>query len=316
MHRQLGIVMDDIAAINPVKDSSFAMLLAAQRRGWTIHYFQQRDLFIRDGQAWGQGQIVEVMDDTQHWFTAKPAQPLLLGDLPVIFMRKDPPFDMEYIMTTYLLELAEQAGSWVVNRPQGLRDANEKLFTAQFPDLCPPTLVSRDAKQLKAFCHEHEHIVVKPVEGMGGQSIFRLSVGDPNINVILETITHNQQRYVMAQRFIPEIKQGDKRILIVAGQIIDYALARIPTGDEFRGNLAVGGRGQCVPLSQRDYAIAKALLPRLEAMGLWFVGIDVIGDYLTEVNVTSPTCIRELDKAQGLDIAGQLMDAIEKRLTA
>ncbi len=311
---KLGVVMDPIEAINPKKDSSLAMMLAAQKRGWQLYYMQQQDLSVRDGKLHLRAQTVTVSDDTQNWFELGEPQLIPANELDVILMRKDPPFDMQYIHSTYLLELAEAEGVLVVNKPQTLRDANEKLFTAWFPQCCPPTLVSRDMSQLRGFYDEFGDIIIKPLEGMGGASIFRLKQGDPNVSVALETLTQNGQQYIMAQRFIPEITSGDKRILMVDGEPMPYALARIPAKGETRGNLAAGGRGEGVPLSERDRWICAQVGPTLKQKGLLFVGLDVIGDYLTEINVTSPTCIRELDTQFGLDIGGALMDCIADKL--
>jgi glutathione synthase len=311
---KLGVVMDPIAAINPKKDSTLAMLLAAQKRDWQLFYMTQKDLSLRDGHVQAVMQPLEARDDLHDWFSLSEPANRKLTELDVILMRKDPPLDMQYIHTTYLLELAEAAGVLVVNKPQTLRDANEKLFTAWFPQCCPPTLVSRDMGQLRSFIVEHGDIIIKPLEGMGGMSIFRLGIGDPNISVALETLTGNGKQFIMAQRFIPEISRGDKRILLVDGEPIPYALARIPASGETRGNLAVGGRGEGVELSERDRWICKEVGRALKQKGLLFVGLDVIGDYLTEINVTSPTCIRELDALYGLDIGGTLMDCIEAKL--
>ncbi len=311
---KLGVVMDPIEAINPKKDSSLAMLLAAQKRGWQLYYMQQQDLSVRDGKLHLRAQAVTVNDATQNWFELGQPQQIPAKELDVILMRKDPPFDMQYIHSTYLLELAEAEGVLVVNKPQTLRDANEKLFTTWFPQCCPPTLVSRDMSQLRGFFDEFSDIIIKPLEGMGGTSIFRLKLGDPNISVALETLTQYGQQYIMAQRFIPEITAGDKRILMVDGEPMPYALARIPAKGETRGNLAAGGRGEGLPLSERDRWICAQVGPTLKQKGLLFVGLDVIGDYLTEINVTSPTCIRELDSQFGLDIGGALMDCIAAKL--
>ncbi len=315
MSVKLGVVMDPIEAINPKKDSSLAMLLAAQKRGWLLYYMQQQDLSVRDGKLHLQTQTVTVKDDPDNGFELGEPQQMPARELDVILMRKDPPFDMQYIYSTYLLELAEAEGVLVVNKPQALRDANEKLFTAWFPQCCPPTLVSRNMNQLRGFFHEFGDIIIKPLDGMGGASIFRLKHGDPNISVALETLTQYGQQYIMAQRFIPEITAGDKRILLVNGKPMPYALARIPAKGETRGNLAAGGRGEGVPLSERDRWICTQVGPSLKQKGLLFVGLDVIGDYLTEINVTSPTCIRELDAQFGLDIGGALMDCIAEKLS-
>ena len=306
--------MDPIETINPKKDSTLAMLLAAQKRGWHLYYMQQHDLSVRDGKLLLQTQTVSVKDDLNNWFSLGETKQIPATELDVLLMRKDPPLDIQYIHTTYLLELAEAAGVLVVNKPQTLRDANEKLFTSWFPQCCPPTLVSRNMQQLRGFLDEHGDIIIKPLEGMGGMSIFRLKLGDPNISVALETLTQNGSQYIMAQRFIPEISQGDKRILLVNGEPMPYALARIPATGETRGNLAAGGRGEGVPLSERDYWICEQVAPTLKQKGLLFVGLDVIGDYLTEINVTSPTCIRELDAQFGLDIGSALMECIASKL--
>ena len=311
---KLGVVMDPIATITIKKDTTFAMLLAAQAHGWELHYFEQADLYARGNEAFGRTRRLSVKDDKQGWFAFHGERELPLAELDVILMRKDPPFDMEYIYTTYLLELAEQAGTQVVNRPRSLRDANEKFFALNFPHCCPPTLVSREPARLKAFLGEHADMVVKPLDGMGGASVFRLRQDDPNLNVILETLTAHGRRLTMAQRYLPEVTAGDKRILLIDGEPVPYALARIPQAGETRANLAAGGRGEGVPLSERDRWICAQVAPTLRAMGLLFVGLDVIGDYLTEINVTSPTCARELDAQFGLDIGGDLMAAIERQL--
>ena len=314
MSIKLGVVMDPIESIKPKKDSTLAMLLAAQKRGWQLYYMQQQDLSVRDGKLHLRARTLTVSDDTQSWHVLSDTQYIAAKELDVILMRKDPPFDMQYIHSTYLLELAEAEGVLVVNKPQTLRDANEKLFTAWFPQCCPPTLVSRDMAQLRSFLEEHGDIIIKPLEGMGGVSIFRLRLGDPNISVAFETLTLNGSQFIMAQRFIPEITAGDKRILLVDGEPMPYALARIPAQGETRGNLAAGGRGEGLPLSDRDRWICAQVGPTLKQKGLLFVGLDVIGDYLTEINVTSPTCIRELDAQFGLDIGGELMECIERKL--
>jgi len=314
MSIQLGIVMDPIHGIKIRKDSSFAMLLAAQKRGWIIQYMEIGDLFLEDGKAFARMRRLVVRENPANWFEFLDESIRPLSDLQALLMRKDPPFNMDYIYATYLLEQAEADGVLVVNKPQSLRDANEKLFTAWFPQCCPPTLVSSDGGRLKEFLREAGDIILKPLDGMGGVSIFRVRAGDPNTNVIIETLTRHGKRFVMAQRFIPEIVEGDKRILLIDGEPIPYALARIPAPGETRGNLAVGGEARGQPLSVRDYWICNEVGPELRARGLIFVGLDVIGDYLTEINVTSPTCIRELDALYGLDIAGKLMEALECRL--
>ncbi len=311
---RLGVVMDPIADIKIRKDSTFAMLLAAQSRGWTLQYMELRDLSLRDGAAWGRSRALRVADDPQGWFELGDARAISLGELDVVLMRKDPPFDTEYVYSTYILERAATAGTLIVNDPRGIRNANEKLFTAWFAEFCPPTLVTRDAGAIREFLAEHGDIILKPLGGMGGASVFRARRDDPNIGVIIETLTENASRYAMIQRFVPEISAGDKRILVVDGEPVPYALARVPAPGETRGNLAAGGSGVGVALSQRDREICAAVGPTLREMGLLFVGLDVIGDYLTEINVTSPTCIRELDALYGLDIAGQLMDVIAERM--
>ncbi len=316
MSIKLGIVMDPISAITTYKDSSFAMLLEAQQRGYQLYYMEMADLSLRDGKAFGQASPLTVDDHNETWFTLGDAVEQPLAELDVILMRKDPPFDTEYIYATYLLERAEVEGVLVVNKPQSLRDANEKLYTAWFNQCTPHTLVSRRDDQLRAFLAEQGDIILKPLDGMGGASIFRLRQQDANIGVTIEVLTQHGQRYIMAQRFIPEITSGDKRILVVDGEPIPYALARLPAKGEVRANIAVGGRGVGVELSERDRWICQQVGPTLREKGLLFVGLDVIGDYLTEINVTSPTCIRELDNQYGINISAKLMDAIEQRLAA
>jgi glutathione synthase len=313
---KLGIVMDPIADINIKKDSSFAMLLEAQRRGYEIHYMEMADLYLLQGQARARSRLLSVEPNPERWYHFGSEQDLALSELNVILMRKDPPFDTEYIYATYMLERAEDAGTLIVNKPQSLRDANEKLYTSWFSQFTPKTLVSRDPKRLKAFYQQEQDVILKPLDGMGGASIFRLKPEDPNVSVILETLTAHGSQYAMAQRYIPEIVDGDKRILVVDGEPVPYCLARIPASGETRGNLAAGGRGEARPLSDSDWAIAKAIGPTLKAKGLIFVGLDVIGDKLTEINVTSPTCIREIEAAFPISITGMLFDAIERRLAA
>jgi glutathione synthase len=308
---KIGIVMDPIESIVPYKDSSLAMLLEAERRGAEIHYFQQRDLKLLSGKALGQSQRLTVRDDNSDWFDLGDSTEVELGDLDVILMRKDPPFDMEYVYTTYILERAREAGALIVNHPQALRDMNEKAFTAWFPECTPVTLITRSMQEMKAFLATHERIVVKPLDGMGGRSIFVVKKGDNNANVIFETLTDFGQQFAMAQVFIPEISVGDKRILLINGEAVPYALARIPSADDNRGNLVVGATGVGQELSATDRAICEQVGPVLRDAGVLFAGIDVIGDFLTEVNVTSPTGIRELDKLFDLNIAGLLFDAIQ-----
>ncbi|MCD7097406.1 glutathione synthase [Stenotrophomonas sp. MMGLT7] len=305
------VVMDPIAEIKIAKDTTFAMLLEAQRRGHRLHYVRPGGLALRAGTAVATAAPLQVRDDKAGWFTLGEFVELAFGPGQVVLMRKDPPFDGEFLYDTHILTVAQNAGAQVVNDPQGLRDFNEKLAALLFPQCCPPTLVSRDARSLKAFVHEHGQAVLKPLDGMGGRSIFRSGASDPNLNVILETLTDGGRKLALAQRFIPDISAGDKRILLIDGTPVDYCLARIPQGDEFRGNLAAGGRGEGRPLSERDRWIAAQVGPEMKRRGMRFVGLDVIGDYLTEVNVTSPTCARELDAQFGINIAGLLFDAIE-----
>ncbi len=314
MDIKLGIVMDPIGSIKVHKDSSFAMLLAAQKRGWELFYMEQDDLFLDDSRCHATMQKLSVRDEARDWYSLSEERTAAVDELDVILMRKDPPMNMEFIYSSFLLERAEAQGVLVVNSPAAIRDASEKLYTAWFSQCCPPTRVSRDAVRLKEFLAEHGDIIVKPLDGMGGASVFRIQEDDPNLNVILETITANGRTSAMAQRYIPEITEGDKRILMINGEPFPHALARIPASGETRGNLAAGGRGEGVDLSERDRWICDQVGPALREQGLMFVGLDVIGDYLTEINVTSPTCIRELDTLYNADIAGQLMDAIEARL--
>ncbi len=314
--RKLGLVMDPIGIISIKKDSSFAMALAAQVRGWNLHYMEMGDLYVRDGQAWASVRELSVNDDPKNWHSLGEANDMPLAELDVVLMRKDPPVDTEYLYATQILALAEAQGTLVVNRTQAIREANEKLASTWFPQCAPPTLVTSNQQRLRAFLEEHGDIIIKPLDAMGGASIFRIKADDPNKSVIFETLTEHGSCYAMVQRFIPEISEGDKRILLIDGKPVPYALARVPAKGETRGNLAVGGTGIGVELSERDRWICDQVAPRLKEMGLLFVGLDVIGDYLTEVNVTSPTCIRELDAQYGLDIAGQLMDAIEGKLSA
>lgn len=315
MVRSLAVLMDAIESIKVAKDTSFALLLEAQRRGYRIHYLTQGDLAIRDGTPWARLAPLAVRDDAEDWFTLGEAAWTDLRGMDVILARKDPPVDAQFIYDTQVLQLAHDGGALVVNNPQGLRDANEKLFAQHFPQCCAPTVVARGAAELKGFAEQHGRIVLKPLDGMGGQGIFSSAHGDPNLNVIIETLTVNGTRFAMAQKFIPEISAGDKRILMIDGEPVPYALARIPQGSDFRGNLAAGGRGVGILLSERDRWIATQVGPELKRRGMLFVGLDVIGDWLTEVNVTSPTCLRELDAQFGLNIAATLFDVIESRLS-
>ena len=311
----VGVVMDPIESITPKKDSTLAMLLEAERRDAEIHYMLQGDLKLVGGEAFARSRMLHVQDHLENWFEIGAEQNIGLGDLDVVLMRKDPPFDMEYIYTSYILERAGEAGALIVNRPQALRDMNEKAYTAWFADCSPLTLITRSMQEMKAFLDEHDRIAVKPLDGMGGRSVFVVSRGDNNANVIFETLTDNGHLFAMAQVYIPEISEGDKRILLIDGEAIPYALARIPPADDNRGNLVVGAVGTGRELSERDLWICSQVGPVLKERGVIFAGIDVIGDFLTEINVTSPTGIRELDKIFDLNIAGDLFDAIEKKLT-
>lgn len=313
MHKTIAVVMDPIEGIRPEKDTSFALMLEAQRRGHRVLYVKPDSLAIRDGRAIASMAEIRLEDNRHSYYEIGTWHTGHFDAVQAILMRKDPPVDAQFVHDTQILSIAESEGVLVVNRPQGLRDLNEKLAAQLFPQCCPPTLVSRCLSDLKAFIHEQGDVVAKPLDGMGGKSIFRIRQGDSNLNVILETLTEGGA-LTLLQRYVPEIRAGDKRILLVDGHAIPFALARIPQGDEFRGNLAAGGKGEGQPLSARDIWIADQLGPWLREHGMLFVGLDVIGDYLTEVNVTSPTCVRELDRQFGLNIAGQLFDAIETRL--
>jgi len=310
----LGVVMDPIEGIAAKKDSTLAMLLAAQRRGWRIVYFRQEDLYINQGVAAGDGCFLTVADNLERWYEFGERWSGAISELDVVLMRKDPPFDMEYIYTTYILQRAEDAGGFIVNRPASLRDINEKAFTAWFSEFTPPTLLSRSHRALREFLERHGSVVYKPLDGMGGKSIFVVHKGDVNTNVIIETLSDHSKRYVIAQKFIPEITAGDKRILVIDGEPVDYALARIPAPGESRGNLVMGATGVGRPLTDNDRRICAAVGPVLRERGVMFAGLDVIGNYLTEINVTSPTGIRELDKQFGLDIGNEFIAAIERRL--
>ena len=310
MSFNLGVVMDPIDAINYKKDSTLAMLWAAAERGWKLEYMRQEDLFLKEGpRAWCRP--LGVFRDPARWYELGEARDLPLERFDLILMRKDPPFDNEFLYSTYILEAAQRQGVLVVNDPRALRDCNEKLFATQFPQCCPPLLVSRNAGQLRAFQHEHADVIFKPLDAMGGTLVFRVRNEDPNINVIIETLTNHGRTMIMAQRYIPEIRDGDKRILMIDGEPVPYALARVPLRGETRGNLAAGGSGRAQPLSDRDRWICGEVGPSLRERGLLFVGLDVIGDYLTEINVTSPTCIREIDSAYATRIGDKLMDRLE-----
>jgi glutathione synthase len=314
MSRALGVVMDPIGSIKPYKDTTLALLLAAQARGWTLLYMELPDLWLRDGAAYGRARPLKVFDSADKWFELGAPQVLPLGDFDAILMRKDPPFDMTYIAATYVLQRAEDSGALVVNRPAALRDANEKAFISWFPQCCAPTLITSSIAELRAFHADQSDIVVKPLDGMGGMSIFRVQAGDPNASVIFETLTDLGRKYCMAQRYLPAIVEGDKRILMIDGEPVQHCLARIPQPGETRGNLAAGGRGETRELTERDRWIAAQVGPKLREMGLWFVGLDVIGDSLTEINVTSPTCAREITRDSGVDIAAQLIACIEEKI--
>jgi glutathione synthase len=312
---RLVVVMDPISSIKPAKDTTLAMLLAAQKRGWQLLYAEQNDLWLQDGVAYARLRKVKVRDDLKSWYELGEPRVAKLGEADVVLMRKDPPFDMEYIYTTYILERAEEQGALVVNRPQGLRDMNEKVYTAWFPQCCAPTLITREMADMHAFLREHLRIVCKPLHGMGGRSIFVVDRGDKNANVVFETLTEYGTRFAIVQKYIPDIvSTGDSRILVIDGEAAPYALARIPTESDNRGNLAAGARGEGRALNDRDRWLVNEIGPTLRERGMLFVGLDVIGGYVTEINVTSPTGVRELDKQFGTEIAGVLMDAIQKRI--
>ena len=310
----LAVLMDDISSIKPIKDSSFAMMLEAQKRGWEIFTFDTPDMFYEDGIVVANARKTLVRDSEQDWYECEDIKALPLNNIDVVFMRKDPPFDMDYIYATYLLEQAENSGTLVVNKPSSLRDANEKLFALNFPECIPETLVSSNIKKLSEFISKIKTAVVKPLDGMGGTDIFKLTKGDKNIEEVLLKITNQGSRFIMAQEFLPEIKNGDKRILLINGKPVDYALARIPAAGSFKGNLAAGAKGVGQPLSARDRHLCSQIAPMLIEKELMFVGLDVIGDYITEINVTSPTCIRELDSQFDLNISSMLLDEIEDKL--
>lgn len=307
--------MDPISHINTKKDTSFAMLLEAQRRGYQLFYMEMADIYIDNGVAMGKLREVSVRDNPDDWYTLSDTQVMPLSELDVILMRKDPPVDQEFIYATQILELAERAGTLVVNKPQSLRDCNEKLFATWFADLCPPTIVTRCSDTIRAFHAEHQDIICKPLDGMGGSAIFRVKADGNNLGVIIETLTAHGNRYAMIQRYLPAISEGDKRVLIVDGEVMPYCLARLPKQGENRGNLAAGGSARPQPLSDSDRALAERIAPLLVEKGLIFVGLDVIGDRVTEINVTSPTCVREIEAAYPISIMAKLFDAIEKRLS-
>lgn len=314
MEKSLGIVMDPIQSINYLKDTSLSILLAAQQQGFRLFYMEQQDLFLENGVPYAEVQPLRVFDKPDCWHELGGRSAVPLAELTVVLMRKDPPFDSEFIYSTYILEAAEKLGTLVVNKPQSLRDCNEKVFATEFPECTPPLLVSRSLKRLKGFLQEHQDVVFKPLDGMGGASIFRVKADDQNLNVILETLTQHGSQTIMAQKYLPEITDGDKRVLIVDGEVVPYCLARIPSASDFRGNLAAGGKGEVRPLSERDQWIAEQVAPVLVERGLLFVGLDIIGDYLTEINVTSPTCVQEIDRAKNTAIGDKLIAAINRRL--
>ena len=310
---EIAIVLDPLEHIKTYKDSTFAVMREAVRRGHSIHVMEQHDLELRDGLVSGQACRLHMLDDAVHWYRVDEPAKRPLADFDAVLMRKDPPFDLEYVYSTYLLELAEAAGARIFNRPSAIRDYNEKLSTAKFPQLGPPTLVTRKATLLRDFIDEFGDAILKPLDGMGGMSVFRVRRDDPNRNVIIETLTRLGAQTIMAQRYIPEIVDGDKRILLIAGEPAPYCLARIPMAGETRGNLASGGTGVARPLTPRDREIALAVGPRLHAEGLLLVGLDVIGAYLTEINVTSPTCMQEIEQQTGFSVAAMFVDALERQ---
>lgn len=313
--KRLGVVMDPIADIKPYKDTTLALLLAAKKEGWKLLYFEQQDLGLKQQQAVGTGRMLNVFDDNQNWYEFESETfAMELGSLDVILMRKDPPFDTDFLNATYVLDAAAKQGALVVNNPTSIRDCNEKLFATQFPQCGPPLVVTSQVSTIKQFLETHEDVILKPLDGMGGKSIFRVRLGDPNLSVIGETLTELGSRLIMAQRYIPEITEGDKRILLIDGEAVPFSLARVPAQGESRGNLAAGGSGIAKPLTDRDRWICEQVGPELKRRGLIFVGIDVIGDYLTEINVTSPTCVRELDEQCNLDIGGELIAHLASRL--
>jgi glutathione synthase len=314
MEKTLGVLMDPIHAINYLKDTTLSILLAAQKQGYRLFYMEQQDLFLENGLPFAQVRPLRVYENPDCWYELDSPSAVPLDELNAVLMRKDPPFDAEYIYSTYILEAAERRGTLIVNKPQSLRDCNEKVFATEFPQCTPPLLVSRSLKRLKRFLQEHQDVVYKPLDGMGGTSIFRVKAGDLNLNVILETLTNYGNQTIMAQKYLPEIADGDKRVLIVDGEVIPYCLARIPSTSDFRGNLAAGGQGEVRPLTERDQWIAEQVAPTLVERGLLFVGLDIIGDFLTEINVTSPTCVQEIDRAENTAIGEKLIAAINRRL--
>ncbi|MBE0505112.1 MAG: glutathione synthase [Marinospirillum sp.] len=310
----VGVVMDPIADITYKKDTTLALLLAAKKRGWTLKYMELGDLHLRQGKAWARMADLDVFANPDGWYSLGEPQVQPLAELDILLMRKDPPFDNAFLTSTWLLEAAEREGVLVVNKPQSLRDCNEKLFAQEFPQCCPPTLVSSNSQLIREFHAEHQDIILKPLDGMGGMGVFRVTPEGMNLGAIIEQLTDNNQRQIMVQKYLPEIKNGDTRILVIDGEPVPFGLARIPMAGETRGNLAAGGSGVARELTDRDYWLVSQVAPALKEKGLIFVGLDVIGDYLTEINVTSPTCVRELDQQCGLDIGGQLMECLATRL--
>lgn len=314
MSIQLGMVMDPIEDISFYADTSLGLLDAAQRQGMQLWYMQQQDLYIKEGRAMARMAPLTVTMDPQSWFELGDYQEKPLADLNIVIMRKDPPFDSEYVYSTFILERAEEEGVLVANKPQSLRDCNEKVFATAFPELMPTTIVTRREDLLREFHQEHGDVIFKPLDGMGGSSVFRLKPDDPNLGVIIETLTKFGTEQIMAQKFVPAITDGDKRILMIDGEPVPYCLARIPKEGETRGNLAAGGTGETRPLTERDWEIARTVGPMLKEKKLYFVGLDVIGDSLTEINVTSPTCLREISRDSGIDIAKQFIDCLVAKL--
>jgi glutathione synthase len=308
---RIGVILDPLSSIKTYKDTTYAMMAEAARRGHELYAMLQEGLMWKGGVVVGENTKLTLTGEKERWYRTDPPRETPLTEFDAVLMRKDPPFDAEYVASTWLLEQAVRDGARVFNDPRAIRDHSEKLAVTEFPQFCVPTLVTRLAGQIHAFIEEQGDVVVKPLDGMGGESIFRVTRADPNRYVIVETITAHGRRSVMAQRYIPEIRDGDKRILLIAGKPVPFCLARIPKPGETRGNLAVGGTGVARPLTERDLEIANTLGPVLESRGLLLVGLDAIGDYLTEVNVTSPTCFREITDQTGFDVAGMFIDALE-----
>ncbi|MBI3939083.1 MAG: glutathione synthase [Betaproteobacteria bacterium] len=313
---KIAFVVDPLDSFKIYKDSTYAMMREAAGRGHELYAMQQEDLLWKNGVVAGRVRALTLTASKKSWYRCGEVIEALLGEFDAVLMRKDPPFDMEYVYSTYLLELAEAAGARVFNSPRAIRDHNEKMAIAQFPQFTPPTLVTRRDGLVRAFLEEHGDVILKPLDGMGGTSVFRVQRNDPNVNVIIETVMHYGRKTIMAQRYIPEIRDGDKRILLIGGKPVPYCLARIPKPGETRGNIAAGGTGIARELTSRDREIAETLGPPLHERGLLLVGLDVIGDYLTEINVTSPTCFREIAEQTGFNVAGMMLDQLEEALTA